>query len=565
MSKLLTLLLCLLPCSLLAVVWKVGPTQIYTTPSQVASLVNAGDTVEIDAAEYAGDVCVWNKDNLLINGVNGRPHMRANGNNAIGKGIWVFAGNNITVHNIEFSEAAVPDKNGAGIRLDGIGMTATHCYFHHNEDGILTGNNGGKIVIENCEFGYNGDGIGQAHNIYIGRVDTALVRFSYFHHANVGHEFKSRASVNFLLYNRFSNEADGNASREIDLPNGGLTYIIGNVVQQGPNSDNSNMIGYGLEGLINTVPHALYVINNTLVNNRNGGSFLQADDGTGFIKIYNNILAGVATVLNFNGNTSSIDSATNFVQPDINLVGFVNAGAYEYHITASSAPVNKGTQPGIGENGFSLLPAFEYKHPADEEARTIAGIIDIGAYEALGTLPIDAIGLHTALKSDYVSITWNTSNEINIAGFELQKSVNGIDFTSIYNTSAANQAWNEYHYNDYALKNATIYYRVKIIEQTSELYFSAIVLVKATTTRYAPKANLYNNNLQLFNIPERFKGKQCYLQLYNYSGQLLLMQHLTISETNTTIPVSSVLPAQGIIATLTQGENRLTIPVNVLH
>jgi hypothetical protein len=55
-----------------------------------------------------------------------------------GKGIWVISGNDTVVENIEFSGAAVPDANGAGIRFEGVNLTVRNCYFHHNQNGILT-------------------------------------------------------------------------------------------------------------------------------------------------------------------------------------------------------------------------------------------------------------------------------------------------------------------------------------------------------------------------------------------------------------------------------------------
>ena len=97
-----------------------------------------GDTIEIDADVYEGDVAIWYQDNLTIRGVGGgRAHLKANGNNAEGKGIWVIKGNNTVVENIEFSESTVPDENGAGIRQEGAGLTVRNCSFHDNENGIL--------------------------------------------------------------------------------------------------------------------------------------------------------------------------------------------------------------------------------------------------------------------------------------------------------------------------------------------------------------------------------------------------------------------------------------------
>ncbi|MEO6303945.1 MAG: hypothetical protein ABIP51_12315, partial [Bacteroidia bacterium] len=57
-----------------ATIWHVGPAQTYTMPSQVAPLVNHGDTVNIDAGTYNSNVCAWNKNNLLIRCINGMAH-----------------------------------------------------------------------------------------------------------------------------------------------------------------------------------------------------------------------------------------------------------------------------------------------------------------------------------------------------------------------------------------------------------------------------------------------------------------------------------------------------------
>lgn len=50
-------------------------------------------------------------------------------------------------------------------------MTATNCYFHNNENGLLTNNPyEGTITIEHCEFGENGFSDGFNHNLYIGQI-----------------------------------------------------------------------------------------------------------------------------------------------------------------------------------------------------------------------------------------------------------------------------------------------------------------------------------------------------------------------------------------------------------
>src|SRR5438105_71924 len=112
-------------CSFATLYW-VGPTRFYTMPSQVSTLVATGDTVNIDAGTYTADVSRWTAADLLIRGVSGMAILNAN-NTAYGrKGIFVIAGNNCTIENIEFSfchDVAGLDKNWAGIRFEASGIT----------------------------------------------------------------------------------------------------------------------------------------------------------------------------------------------------------------------------------------------------------------------------------------------------------------------------------------------------------------------------------------------------------------------------------------------------------
>jgi hypothetical protein len=377
----LSFIVMLIACpALYATVWQVGPGRTYKLPSTVATLVRDSDTVDIDAGLYPSDVARWQANNLLLRGVGGYAHLISNGASYGNKAIWVIAGTNTTVEWVEFSECSSTDQNGAGIRQEGANLTVRHCYFHDNEDGILAGRlNPSTMTIEFTEFNHNGFGDGYSHNLYIGNIDTLIFRFNYSHHCNVGHELKSRAYVNHILYNRISNEATGNASREIDLPNGGTAVIIGNIIEQGPNAENSGIIGYGLEGLSNPVPHELYLVNNTVVNDRSAGTFVQVGSGTALYTAYNNIFAGPGTRIS--GLPAQIDTASNWNSQSAGSAGFLNAGAYDYHLTAGSSAIDGGRDPGVAGNGLLLMPKYEYLHPADSVSRAAFGTIDIGAFE----------------------------------------------------------------------------------------------------------------------------------------------------------------------------------------
>ncbi|NNM00773.1 MAG: hypothetical protein HKO62_08495, partial [Gammaproteobacteria bacterium] len=112
---------------------------VYRTVADAARAAPDGATVEIHAGTYRRDVAVWKQNDLVIRGVGGRPVLDADGRAAEGKAIWVIKGSNVRVENIEFTGADVNDRNGAGIRHEGIGLTVSGCFFHHNQNGILGG------------------------------------------------------------------------------------------------------------------------------------------------------------------------------------------------------------------------------------------------------------------------------------------------------------------------------------------------------------------------------------------------------------------------------------------
>ena len=169
-------------------VLRVGPRQRYRRPCQAIAAARPGDRIEIDARgnPYRGDVCEWSTNRVTIIGVHGRAHLEAAGQSSEAKAIWVIAGNDTTIENVEFSGARVPDQNGAGIRQEGANLLVEHCYFHDNQEGILAADSpASSIVIDSSVFARNGAGDGFSHNIYINHVRSFTLRYSYSTDARV--------------------------------------------------------------------------------------------------------------------------------------------------------------------------------------------------------------------------------------------------------------------------------------------------------------------------------------------------------------------------------------------
>ena len=291
----------------------VGPGKTYPVPSAAAAAAADGDVVLISAGDFIGDVATWPQSNLTICGAGGRARLFAGGNNARGKGIWVVQGANVVIDGLEFHNATVPDQNGAGIRAEGDGLAIRNSGFFDNENGIL-GPNDGDITIDSSEFARNGRGDGYTHNIYVGYANRLVVTNSYFHEAKIGHNLKSRAKETRIENSYFMDGPTGTASYEVDVPNGGLVSLRGNLFHKGPRADNATLVSYGSEGLLGGRTDRLTMTHNTLVSTYPGGAFVYANPGVVSVTLTANLLAGTNNPALFNGDVAGkVVQANNLV------------------------------------------------------------------------------------------------------------------------------------------------------------------------------------------------------------------------------------------------------------
>ncbi len=342
-----------------AKVWRVSGSGPYFRIADVAKLARAGDVVEIEAGDYYGDVTTWLQARLTIRGVNGVARLFAAGRSAEHKAIWVIRRGEFDISNVDFVGAKVADKNGAGIRFEGGHLRLRNCLFWGNEMGLLTSPDEGPpvstVTIESSEFAYSRVENKWGHNLYVGKMHALTVRGSYFHHAGVGHLLKSRASINTIEYNRFTDESGGRASYELNFPNGGDVRVIGNVIQQQRESENSTLIAYGEEGYF-WPSNRLLITSNTLVNDHpHGGRFLRVANGADRVVLANNLMVGPGALLAGEGGVD-------FNNVRVAWESFVNAFRYDYRLKVLKPELSY--QP-VWDTELSrqLLPSSQYVHP----------------------------------------------------------------------------------------------------------------------------------------------------------------------------------------------------------
>ncbi len=393
----------------------VGPGRDYATPQEAINAASDGDLILVDPVTYTGTAATMLFDgpsNLTIRGNGGRPILDMGSNHQAslwGKGISTASplSSNITYDNLEFVHAAAMDVapyydngyNGAGIRWDGRGLLhVINCYIHDNEEGMLiTSAQGSDVVIENCVLCNNGSPLGKSskHNIYSGSggeggINDFVLQYSWSYNALTAYDVKTSARTVKILYNRLGDEVTninttppttGGGEGIIDVPKGGLTYIMGNLIIKGFTAINGTSLRYGEEGVFGRLHSESYILYNTFIGERQTGAntFISVASGCAPSLVANNFF-----VKYNDGDTPWTGSISQIAGlPDVNAavyehqgiaaadVGMVNYNPtpadpwIDAHLVDTSVARAGTYVPGDGVlpaevNGFSLTPVKQY-------------------------------------------------------------------------------------------------------------------------------------------------------------------------------------------------------------
>ena len=118
-----------------------GPGERFANPSAAIAAAQPGDVVRIAPGTYY-DCAVWSTDRLTIEGGGAVLSDRA----CQGKAAFVIGGN-ATVRDLTFTHLRVPDRNGAGIRLEHGNLLVERCTFDDDEAGIIVGQGSPDAIV----------------------------------------------------------------------------------------------------------------------------------------------------------------------------------------------------------------------------------------------------------------------------------------------------------------------------------------------------------------------------------------------------------------------------------
>lgn len=156
-------------------------------------------------------------------------------------------------------------------------------------------------------------------------------------------------------------------------------------------------------------------------------------------------------------------------------------------------------------------------------------------FKQVAVLPVTIVSVNAILQGNSVAVSWVVENEIDINKYEVERSADGIHFSSIAEKEAGSNGTVLYKYgivDNHPIKGYN-YYRIKYTGGTGDIHYSIVVKINYATTVSSITVfpNPVENNIINLWFTNCAAGKYR-AQLLNGSGQLVYETNVTINDGN---------------------------------
>lgn len=168
--------------------------------------------------------------------------------------------------------------------------------------------------------------------------------------------------------------------------------------------------------------------------------------------------------------------------------------------------------------------------------------IQFGACPSGGPLPVDFLNITAAQKGGAVAINWSTASENNNSYFDVEKSIDGSNFTTINSVKGAGNSSTIKNYGSYDAKPVAgyNYYRIRQVDFDGKFKFSDVVKVKISfdKTGVSVLTNPFVNNITVDFVSPA--NQRLNVKLTDISGKLIATEFWNISKGSSRVIYSKV-------------------------
>ena len=173
-----------------------------------------------------------------------------------------------------------------------------------------------------------------------------------------------------------------------------------------------------------------------------------------------------------------------------------------------------------------------------------------------GALPLTLLNFTVEKQNHVAQVNWQTSNEVNVSHFNIQRSIDGVHFTNVGNVNAkvSSGLQNNYTYPDDItnLKEGKVYYRLQMVDNDGKFSDSKIVYI---TVAGNTLITIHPNPAHSYFIIENYNQadiNKSNIFISDLSGRMIMSQKFS-SGSEQRINISSLSKGMYLVNIITNG------------
>ncbi len=215
------------------------------------------------------------------------------------------------------------------------------------------------------------------------------------------------------------------------------------------------------------------------------------------LKIFNSIFMDYATGLGINDAATIVTANAGLLRYKNNIIALAPSAPASHKVSEDaatfaivSAPVNSNDSLGTS-SGLLVTP---YNYLAPDYRPAVGSPALTGASFADAALPVTLTSFYGVNTKDANVLYWETATEINNAGFNVERSIDGVSFGSIgFVASKTGNSAASYQFTDAKPFDGKSYYRLKQVDKDGKTSYSSIVELTKANTATVVTASVYPN------------------------------------------------------------------------
>jgi hypothetical protein len=239
----------------------------------------------------------------------------------------------------------------------------------------------------------------------------------------------------------------------------------------------------------------------------------------------------IANPGNFNLGATKYKCDINFTQQGVTYDWIAAAGNIDISTATLSVNWTGGFIPSIGQSFTILTCGSRTGQFATVTIPPVAGKVFTIVYNGTSVvinvsavLPLRLLSFTGSInQNNEAKLHWQTADEVNVLGYEIESSADGIRFTKIGFVDSKNSTYAENYSYILTQANGKVYYRLKMLDIDGRFSYSNIIIL--SNNNYRKTITIYPNPVSnTLYIENNGELKDAVVEIIDAAGKILLKQ-----------------------------------------